>query len=634
MALPLQDHSSVANIHQVHITHIHLNLEADFNTHTVHGYALLDFTILSETDQILLDIFRMDISRIALVDADQQVLSEVAFNCTSFSNFGDRLTLNVSQPFPKGKIGRIKIDYTAGSGPGFCWLSAPQTAGKKHPYLFTQGQAVLNRSFFPCQDTPSVRMTYSAEIFVPKGLTAVMSAEMQSPTGGEQTDNENIVKYKFLLNRSIPSYLVAMAVGDLMKADIGPRSAVWTEPCMLEAAQNEFASTTEQYIAAGESLFGPYVWDRYDLLIMPPAFPFGGMENPRLTFVTPCLICGDKSLTDVVAHEIAHSWFGNLVTNASWSDFWVNEGFTMYAQRRITDIVHGKEFTALEAIIGWQLLLIELDNLGHENPLTRLRVPIAEGVDPEETYNEIPYEKGYACVMYLRSLVGNNDEVFDGWIRQYVADHNSKSIFAESVFEHFLNYFPEVARELAEKKGSDHLFNLLHLPGLPTFLPDFSSADHLTEQARVVFDKWTNKSDPKLIEASYSDIETWLRYQQIYFLDMCSSNGQFSTDVVKKLSLVYGFYENTNPEIQMRWLDLVIKYNVTDFYPKIYEFLESQGKQKYTLRIYRSLVHGNDETREIGKQAFASTKHWLHANVVHFITKIFEEANYGHLVAA
>uniref|UniRef100_A0A8C9F1S0 Arginyl aminopeptidase n=1 Tax=Pavo cristatus TaxID=9049 RepID=A0A8C9F1S0_PAVCR len=333
---------------------------------------------------------------------------ELRFESRPFASYGTALHLALPEEPRPGELLVVRIDYETGEGPGVCWLSPEQTAGKQKPYMYTQGQAVLNRSFFPGFDTPAVKCTYSATVQVPEGFTAVMSAT----TWEKQKDNT----FVFKMEHPIPSYLIALAVGDIVSAEVGPRSRVWAEPCLIEAAKKEYDGVIEEFLAVGEKLFGPYVWGRYDVLFMPPSFPFGGMENPCITFVTPCLLAGDRSLVDVIIHEISHSWFGNLVTNATWGEFWLNEGFTMYAQRRISTEVYGSAYTCLEAATGRALLRQHMDTTGEEHPLNKLRVVIEPGVNPDDTYNETPYEKGFCFVSYLAHLAGDQGK-FDAFLQ-------------------------------------------------------------------------------------------------------------------------------------------------------------------------------------------------------------------------
>ncbi|KAF4018749.1 hypothetical protein G4228_009958 [Cervus hanglu yarkandensis] len=355
-----------------------------------------------------------------------------------FSHYGQALCVRFPQPCAAGERLQVRITYRVGEGPGVCWLAPEQTAGKKKPFVYTQGQAVLNRAFFPCFDTPAVKCRYSALLEVPDGFTAVMSADAWEERGPN--------KFFFRMSQPIPSYLIALAIGDLVSAEVGPRSRVWAEPCLINAAKEEYNGVIEEFLATGEKLFGPYVWGRYDVLFMPPSFPFGGMENPCLTFVTPCLLAGDRSLADVIIHEIAHSWFGNLVTNANWGEFWLNEGFTMYAQRRISSVLFGPAYTCLEAATGRALLRQHMDITGEDHPLNKLRVRIEPGVDPDDTYNETPYEKGFCFISYLAHLVGDQDQ-FDDFLKAYVDEFKFQSILADDFLDFFLDYFPELKKK-------------------------------------------------------------------------------------------------------------------------------------------------------------------------------------------
>ncbi|EPQ20361.1 Aminopeptidase B [Myotis brandtii] len=410
-----------------------------------------------------------------------------------------------------------------------CWLAPEQTAGKEKPFVYTQGQAVLNRAFFPCFDTPAVKCTYSALIQVPDGFTAVMSAdtwERRGPHG-----------FFFRMSHPIPSYLVALAIGDLASAEVGPRSRVWAEPCLVEAARQEYDGVIEEFLAAGEKLFGPYVWGRYDVLFMPPSFPFGGMENPCLTFVTPCLLAGDRSLADVIIHEISHSWFGNLVTNANWSEFWLNEGFTMYAQRRIS---------------------------------TRLF-----GVDPDDTYNETPYEKGFCFVSYLAHLVGDQDQ-FDRFLQAYVKEFKFQSILADDLLEFYLEYFPELKQRKVDAIPGFEFDRWLNTPGWPPYLPDLSPGDALMKPAEELAQLWAAPElDMPAIEAVA--IGSWKTYQLVYFLDKVLQKSPLPPGNVKKLGELYPKISGArNAELRLRWGQIVLRNDLQEDFGKVKDFLQSQ----------------------------------------------------------
>ncbi|XP_030328879.1 aminopeptidase B [Strigops habroptila] len=546
-------------------------------------------------------------------DPAPDALQPLPVQIQPFASFGQALVITLPSPARDGQRLTLQIDYEAGDGPGVCWLAPEQTAGKRKPFMYTQGQAVLNRSFFPCFDTPSIKCTYSATVKVPEGFVAVMSA-----TSWEKKEDNTFV---FKMSQPIPSYLIALAVGDIVAADVGPRSRVWAEPCLIEAAKEEYDGVIEEFLAVGEKLFGPYVWGRYDILFMPPSFPFGGMENPCLTFVTPCLLAGDRSLADVIIHEISHSWFGNLVTNASWGEFWLNEGFTMYAQRRICTEVYGLAYTCLEAATGRALLRQHMDTTGEDHPLNKLRLVIEPGINPEDTYNETPYEKGFCFVSYLAHLVGDESK-FDAFLQAYVNRFKFQSITADDALSFFLEYFPEL-----KEKGVDSIPGLefsrwLDTPGWPPFLPDLSPGDALMKPAEELAELWAADGlNMEVIEAV--DITAWRTYQLVYFLDQVLQKSPLPQGNVERLSKMYPKVSRCqNAELRLRWCQIILKNNLEAEYSKVKDFLHSQGKQKYTLPLYRAMWAGPEPARALAMETFSATAHQLHVHVQNYVKKI------------
>src|SRR6185436_19006120 len=342
---------------------------------------------------------------------------------------GARLAIEL----PPGSAG-VRIRYrTSPSASALQWLAPAQTAGGRSPFLFSQCQAIHARSVVPVQDTPRLRIRYRAELAIPRGLTAVMAAAHR----GRSEDGDVAVE-RFEMPQPIPPYLFAFAVGELASRDLSPRSRVWAEPALLDRAAHEFADV-EAMIQAAEGLFGPYDWERFDVLTMPPSFPYGGMENPRLTFLTPTVIAGDRSLVNVLAHELAHSWTGNLVTNANAEHFWLNEGFTVYAERRILEAVYGTDIAALHAALGWRALERAVARFADRPELTRLRTELA-GIDPDEVFSEIPYEKGYAFLRALEDQVGR--EAFTRWLRSYIEAFRFQSITTDDFTAHLGRALP------------------------------------------------------------------------------------------------------------------------------------------------------------------------------------------------
>ena len=325
------DAHSYARPEVARVHHVDLNLMADFERRMLAGTAGLDITAEPGAGEIILDIRDLDIHGVRSDDGplDYTIGDERPF-------IGKPLTISI--PFTEG---RIHIDYsTRPDAAALQWLTPEQTAGGQLPYLFSQGQAILTRTWIPTQDSPGIRQTYSARITVPEDMKAVMSAEMLTPEGEITPDGRRT--FRFRLDNPVPPYLIALGVGDIAFQPLGARTGVYTEPSMLERSAAEFPEV-EAMVEAAEDLYGPYIWGRYDMLVLPPSFPFGGMENPRLTFATPTIIAGDRSLVSLVAHELAHSWSGNLVTNATWDDFWLNEGFTVYFENRIMEAIYGPE---------------------------------------------------------------------------------------------------------------------------------------------------------------------------------------------------------------------------------------------------------------------------------------------------
>ncbi|KAK6194786.1 hypothetical protein SNE40_000344 [Patella caerulea] len=608
------DVASSSNFRKIKIFKYHFDFSVDFEKREVEGVEVLTCSVVQPTKEVILDIHEtLTVESVTL----GQNGPALKFQVKPFTDYGSTLEIQISTAQADVSNFDIYISFTATGGTGICWLNPEQTAGKKLPYMYTQGQAACNRSFFPCQDTPAVKAPYTANVKVPSGFTPVMSAS-ESSYGQVANLSGDKNTYYFSLKQPVQVYLVALAVGDLQSADIGPRSKVWAEPSVLESAKNEFNGVVEEFITTGERLFGPYVWDKYDILIMPPSFPFGGMENPCLTFVTPCLLVGDKSLTDVVIHEISHSWFGNLVTNANWSEFWLNEGFTMFAQRRIMEEIFGKAYTSLETQCGLALLRQHMDDTGEDHPLNRLRVVIEAGVDPDDTYNETPYEKGFSFVCYLQHLVGDVQK-FDEFLKNYVDKFKFKSVVAEDMLGYFHEYFPHLKEQDVRNKPGFEFDQWLNKSGWPPYVPDLSAGKELTDPAEQLAAVIAGESDAEVDRK----IENWKTYQIFHFLDKLLERKSLSQSVIKNLVDTYPMIpQSHNAEVLLRWSQIVIKNDFQEQFPTVKKFLKSQGKQKYTLPIYKALVKGSETAQELAKSVFEETKQTLHINVRNYVTKI------------
>ncbi len=461
------------------------------------------------------------------------------------------------------------------------WLEPSQTSGARHPFLFSQCQAIHARSVVPVQDTPRLRIRYTAELVVPRGLRAVMAA---AHVGREERDDVAIERFE--MPQPIPPYLFAFAVGDLACRDLSARSRVWAEPALLEPSAYEFGRVEEMIVAA-EQLFGPYDWERFDILTMPPSFPYGGMENPRLTFITPTVLAGDRSLSGVIAHELAHSWTGNLVTNANAQHFWLNEGFTVYAERRILEELDGVEVAALDAALGRRDLDQAIARFASRPGLTHLR-PELDGVDPDDAYSQVPYEKGYLFLRLLEDRVGR--EAFTAWLRRYIAEFRFSAITTDDFEQHFERSHPGVLAAVGAVRWIDG-------PGVPDDAPAARSRrlDQIESLRGAV--------PPDDLAHAWSPIE-WQLYLE-------SISRPASEELCRTLDDRYGLTRSTNYEILVSWLTLALRSRFTVVLPRVAEVLASVGRMKFLRPLYSALV-AEDSTRSFAEQTFAKLRHTYH----------------------
>jgi len=414
----MSDPASFANLDNVKITSFHLDLSVNFKEKTLKGHIDVKAKALKESTSLVLDTRDLTISKVEDLKGNKIEHSMDKPHPV----FGSKLEVKFGEAVKEGETKDIRIYYsTSPQSSAIQWLPPANTAGKKHPYLFTQCQAIHARSMFPCQDSPGVKSTYTATIAVPSPLVALMSAVAAKGTGEKKEDS---VVYRFSQPVPTPSYLVALVVGCLEERKIGPRSSVWSEPEMVDAGVAEFEDT-EKYLATAESIAGPYVWGRYDILLLPPSFPYGGMENPCLTFVTPTLLAGDKSLATVVIHEISHSWMGNLVTCKSWVDFWMNEGFCRILELKIIKALFGDKYFDLYANIGLKALRGSISLFGEDHNYTKMR-PELKDVDPDDAFSSVPYEKGLNFLIYLENLIGG-EKVMNPLLKEYCSTFKEKS---------------------------------------------------------------------------------------------------------------------------------------------------------------------------------------------------------------
>jgi len=534
------------------IKHLKLNLKADFQSSILSGSATLFFD-KNDADTLFLDSRDLKIDSIV---SKGLVKNYIIDKPVEF--LGSKISIPTA-----GLADSVKIYYeTSPQAAAIQWLTPEQTSGKKHPFLYTQGQAILTRSWIPIQDSPGIRFTYTANIEVPKELMALMSAENPQKLNSEG-------KYHFTMDKAIPAYLVALAIGELRFKSFDKRSGVYAEPDLLKSAAYEFVETPAM-IKSAESLYGPYEWERYDILVLPPAFPFGGMENPRLTFATPTVLAGDRSLANLRVPHFAHSWSGNLVRNATWNEFWLNEGCTVYFERRIVEEVKSKDYADVNSIIGRNDLDNAFKDFGNKGDETKLLLEL-EGKDPDDGMNDVAYEKGYLFLVMLEKAFGRQD--LDVFLKNYFQEYKFKSI-TTSVFEVYLyKHFPPA--ELDKLKVKEWLYQA----GLPDNAPIFESKLF----AAVDTEK------PKLLDGSSKlNFKDWEFNQWLYFLRMIDGNA--SIDQMNSMDKRYGFSTSSNSEIQAIWLQDNINLKNTSVNSSVDQFLGRVGRRKFLMPLYEALV--------------------------------------------
>lgn len=561
-----RDYHSLANVDDFRVAHLALDLTADFPARQLRGHA--DLTIDTRrpgAKTLVLDTRELDVSRVTLVAGEKT--TPLAFEIGAARlPLGSPLEISLpAAPLPD----RFVVRVTYASSPdasGLQWLQPTQTAGKAHPFLYSQSQAIHARSWVPLQDSPQVRFTYEAVVRVPVPLRAVMSADNDPAS---QADGV----YRFRMPQPIPSYLLAIAVGDLAFEATGPRTGVYAEPSVVASAAREFADT-ERMVQACERLFGPYRWGRYDLLILPPSFPFGGMENPRLSFITPTVIAGDRSLVAMIAHELAHSWSGNLVTNATWRDFWLNEGFTVLLERRIMEAVYGERRAAMEDLLGFQTLQRDLAAVP---PAEQILAIDLRGRDPDDGVTEIPYEKGRFFLGWLESRIGR--PALNDFVQRYFGHFEFRSITTEQ-FRAFLDR--ELAKNHPGKVTKAELDRWMYEPGLPPDAPrPVSDAFTRVDSVRAAF--LAGKSGAADLPAGEWTTQEWL-----YFLGGLPE--RLPRRELEALDREHGLTASSNAEIAMSWLVIAIRNDYEPADARVRDYLVTIGRRKLIEPLYEALM--------------------------------------------
>ncbi|WP_284126179.1 M1 family metallopeptidase [Parerythrobacter aestuarii] len=576
------------------VSHVSLGLDLDFENKAVAGKAVLDIIARPGVDTVILDTDGLEIE--SVTDAEGQPLAW---------ELGDRIEgeggdeglhgapLSVTIGASDSEEPRqITVTYSAANADALQWLSPEQTAGGKHPYLLSQGQATLNRSWIPTQDSPGIRQTWNARITAPAELTVVMSGL----SGGDPEDvGEGRRAFTYSMDKPVAPYLIAIAAGDIVFRELGPRTGVWTEPAMIDAAAKELEDT-EAMVGAAEELYGPYRWGRYDMIVLPPAFPFGGMENPTLTFLTPTFIAGDKSLTGLVAHELAHSWSGNLVTNANWTDSWLNEGVTTYFENRIVEKIYGEKRAVQEALLDFAAIEETLAEVGTDAPGTALHQPI--GTD--SAGSAIVYNKGAAFLRTLEHAVGR--ETFDAWLRSWFDRHAfqpaTSAMLLADMKANLLGGDEARAKELK-------LEDWIYAPGLPdnVYRPDATVFAEIDAAVKAYADTGALPA-----RASYNG---WTSAERQRFLDNIPKARTGAE--LAALDSALGLSRTGNNEELFLWLELALGNRYDPAVPQADAFLSRVGRTKFVRPLFTVLMEQGSWGQPIAKRVYAKTRSSYHA---------------------
>ncbi|WP_186280010.1 M1 family metallopeptidase [Fluviicola chungangensis] len=585
------DAHSYSNTDEIRTKHLDLELDVDFEKKTIYGIARHQMERLKDTDTAIFDINGPEIQKVTLGKKGQE--KETDFIIGTMQEFiGQPLSIKIDK-----NTEYINIYYKTTENAGALdWMEPELTEGKKHPYLYTQGQAILTRTWIPVQGTPANRITYSADVTVPVELLALMSAsnpQVKNPEG----------KYHFEMKQPIPVYLIALAVGNLEYKSLGKNCGVYTEPEMIDKAVWEFEDLPKM-IRAAENLYGPYQWEQYDVIVLPYSFPFGGMENPRLTFANPTLIAGDRSAVSVIAHELAHSWSGNLVTNASWNDFWLNEGFTVYFENRIMEELYGKEVADMLSLIEFQELQTEMAQLDQED--THLKLKLSKR-NPDDGMTSVAYVKGAFLLKTLERDFGR--QRFDAFLKRYFKDHAFQTLTTEQ-FKTYLE------KNLINK--TDIKFNVdewLYKPGLPkncyaVSSPRFEKIQALAREfanGKDIFKKPAKKKGKKQLPALSRDQYVPQEWQAFIRALPKKMDPERLAIVDEKLH----FNNWGNAEVATEWYVLAINSNYTEIRPDIEKFISKVGRRKFLLPIYTAL-NDNPQSKQWGLEIYKKYRNNYH----------------------
>lgn len=586
------DNHTLSNASEARVKHLSLNIAVDFSQKKIKGSAHWQIENLKHAKEIIFDTHDLTIDSVVLDDGRKA--NFVLDKPVDF--LGSALHIPISE-----KTQSLTIYYQTGNdATALQWLTPEQTFGKKNPFLYTQSESIFARSWLPCQDGPGIRYTYDATVTVPKGLMALMSAENPQTVAADGV-------YHFKMDIPIPAYLMALGVGQIGFKAIDNRTGVYAEPAILDKAYNEFTDVGK-IVDIAEKLYGPYRWGRYDVLVLPSGFPIGGMENPKLTFCTPTILAGDKSLVNLIAHELAHNWSGNLVTNATWDDFWLNEGFTVYFERRITEAMYGKEYVDMLWALSYEDLQKIVDDLNKKGlpDDTKLKINL-KGRSADDGLTDIPYEKGAAFLLLIEQTVGRDK--FDIFLRKYFDSHAFQSITTEQ----FLKYLDEnLLNGHDDWKKTIDVNAWVYGRGIPANYPHQPNERFKKVNEQIA----AFKAGKKAKELS---TENWSTYEWLQFLRNLPA--PLSTAQMQDLDNTFHFTHTQNSEIEDVWYLQSLKSKYETAYPEMKAFLNVTGRQKFLEPLYQEMMKTPDGIK-MAKSIYAKARPNYHPLTQKDIDKI------------
>jgi leukotriene-A4 hydrolase len=591
------DPHSLGNPEVVRPTHLSLDLDLRFAEKSIRGRC--DLTLAYPSGRSAARELDLDTRGLA-IDAvtDARTGRTLAHRLdAAVPLLGQRLRITL--PLPRPRVVRVSY-HTAPDATALQWLEPRQTTSGAMPFLFTQSETIHARTWIPTVDSPGVRTTYDATVHVPPGMVAVMSAESvaANPARG---------LFRFRMPQAIPSYLIALAAGEVVFRPLSPRTGVYAEPAVVERAAREFVDV-EKMMKAAEALYGPYRWGRWDTVVLPPSFPFGGMENPRLTFATPTIIAGDRSLVNVLAHELAHSWSGNLVTNATWNDFWLNEGFTRYFESRIVEALYGPEVADMQMLLGQRSLRAEVEQLSKEHPDdTRLHLDMA-GRDPDDATNSIAYEKGANLLRMLEKRFGR--ERFDLFLNRYFAAHAFQSV-TTATFVDFLK--ADLFKGDADAWRAAGVSDWIDGRGIPATMDVPRSAAF--ERTKAAAEAFTASGAMDAVHADWTTPE-WLDF-------LANLPKDLSVAQMTALDDRFHLTQSGNSEILFGWLRHAIRSNYEPAYARLEEFLTHQGRMKFVRPLFGAMQE-NEKTRDLARRIYEKARPTYHPLAVQSVDAILK----------